>query len=129
MDLPIQATLRYFSKICDERNEFPGFDMERVEEFFYKIKKDYPKVFSSMTEETIERELSNFRITGTVQFVGPRYHPHFVSPGMSKAFDRLYNDEFRENQKELEEIAQRFYDEVGCNFKGELGKRTKIFDE
>ncbi len=129
MDFPVQTTLMYFAKICDEKKEFAGFDKNKVKGFFYKIEKDYPNIFDSMTERTLEDELSGFGITSIIQSINPRYHPHFISPGMSKVWFKRHEKEYKNHDKDFMEIAQKFYNEVGCNFRGELGKRTKIFDE
>lgn len=127
MRFPVQTTLMYFSKLCDKKKEFAGFDYKQIKSFFNKIEKDYPKIFDESTELSRESELDNFNISGIIKSIVPYYHPHFISPGMSKI--KLWVEKYKkykEHEKDLEEIAQKFYDELGCSITGKKGKHTGI---
>jgi len=123
----MKKTLMYFAKICDEKNELPAFDMQELKVFFYKVEKDYPRIFENLKEGAREEELDTFTMSGIIQSINPQYHPHFISPGMSRIWEK--KGIYKEIDKDIIEIAQRFYNEAGCNLEGIVGKRTKIFND
>lgn len=128
MNYPVQATLMHFAKICDEKSEIPFFSMGNMNSFFCEVEKDYPNIFENATEDSRENEIDSFRTSGIIKSIAPHYHPHFISPGMSKAWFIRHKDEYKVYEKEIKEIAKRFYDEAGCNLEGKLGKRTVILN-
>jgi hypothetical protein len=124
MDYPVQATLASFAKICADKSEIPFFDGREIKKFFYEAEKDYPKIFENTTENSMEDELFNFKVSRIIQSIAPDFHPHLISKAGIIVYERNKN----KYPRKIQEIAQKFYDKLGCNLEGKVGEHTRIMN-
>jgi hypothetical protein len=123
MDFPIQSTLVCFTKLCDDKNEIPCFNGREMNKFFYRIEKEYPKLFEDRLTSDIDEEVFTFKVSRILQSISPDFHPYLMSRGSGLIIYEKNKDKY---EKEIYEVAQKFYDELGCDLEGKLGAHTKL---
>ncbi|HPD81966.1 MAG TPA: hypothetical protein PK357_02600 [Candidatus Pacearchaeota archaeon] len=121
-----------FAKFCIDKNEVPSFNDDysaKMDGFFYRMKKKYPKEFEMVwfdtnggpqTSKTISEARSDMLKCGYLYSFSPRFNPNFISKDILKDFNRY---------KKVEaymDIAEKFYNEFGCDQSGNIGKHTKF---
>lgn len=128
MRFPVESILIYFTKFCIERREHTYFDRRKLQNFLYKTKKEFPKILGELHfdgynySDDAEQELSNLVGSRMMESIGLDFHPHELSKGLlslSGEIDPKY-------KTDLEKIAEKFYNEVGCNRRGEIEKHSRF---
>lgn len=117
MNFPVQKILAYFTKICIDKEEIPYFDRGRLVSFFHDNKRNYPLVLGNIrfnefyvTSEDIEEELFHLMCCRMLCSWGPDFHPHQTSKAMLIVYNKIPDEE----KKKLSELANKFYENVGC---------------
>ncbi len=127
IETPVTSILVYFAKLCIGKKEHPCI-INNLQYFFYKIKKDFPKVLGGLSydedrySEKVEWELSNLMGSGILGFWMRNpcpYEPRKIILSLDKDVKRKY-------KKDLKKISEKLYEELGCNKRGELGKHSKF---
>lgn len=120
-----------FAKFCIDKKEIPYFmwNSTEMDKFFYNIQKKYPKEFKMVWfntnghcpfSEIISEAKSDMLTCGLLYSLAPRFNPHFISKDILKSFNGY------ENEKAYLNVAEKFYNEFGCDEKGSIGKNTKF---
>jgi hypothetical protein len=100
-----------------------------VDKFFYNIKKEYPKEFKmvwfdtnggSPSSDIVSQANSDMLICGYLFSWAPRFNPHFISKNALERFEEI------KNKETYMKIAEKLYNEFGCDENGNIGKHTKF---
>jgi hypothetical protein len=121
-----------FTKFCIDKKEIPYFmyNWGKINPFFYNMKEKYPKEFEMVYfntnseipfSDSISQAENDMFICGLLYSLTPRFNPHFVSKGILKYFKKKIK-----NKKAYMDIAEKFYNEFGCNKHGDVGKHEKF---
>lgn len=127
--LPI---ISYFTEICLNKEEVQFFttNYDKIQHFFYDVKLKYPKKFNDITFNTngyipFSEDISDFifdlKVCGSLASLSPAEKVYIPSRELPNLYCKVENED-----NEIKEIAQRFYNKLGCDQDGNIGKHTKF---
>ena len=121
-----------FAKFCIDKKEIPYFKDNYsggIDKFFYDMKKEYPKEFKMVrfdtnggppSSATVDEAKLDMLTCGYLYSFAPRFNPHFISKDILKYFEQI------EDKKAYLDIAEKLYNEFGCDENGNIGKHTNF---
>jgi len=131
-DNPMCPIFTYFVENCLNKKEVQFFttNYEKIHRFFYDAKLKYPEIFKEMNFNTnghfpfskdIDEDLFILKSAGLLVSISPQERLYLLSKRFPEKFPGSEN-----NQSELKTLANNFYNELGCDEKGNIGKHTKF---
>lgn len=126
---PIINSFAAFAKLCIDQKEIPYFkyDLEKLNQFFYDIKKEQPEKFKMVgfdingpqpSSRIIDEAKIDMLTCGYLFSWG--FNPYFVSKNAIKEFDKI------EGREIYLDIAKKFYEKFACDERGNIGEHTKF---
>lgn len=120
-----------FAKFCIDKKEVPYFeyDSTKIDKFFYNMKEEYPKEFEMVSfnttghqpfSEVVSQAKMDMLTCGYLYSLGINFNPHFVSKAFLTDFEKI------KNKKIYLDIAEKLYNEFGCDVNRNLEKRTEF---
>ncbi len=128
-DRPVAFTIAAFTNLCLKKKRYPFFKGKEnyMHPFFRKMEKEYPKefehtFFNDGYSNKLEKEMFNLENSRLVYSWGIDHEPYEADKGMLLIYKKMNSDD----KNIFDKIGKKFYDELGCDRNGRLGRHTKI---
>jgi hypothetical protein len=118
-----------FAKFCINKNEIPYFeyDSAKIDKFFYAMKQKYPEEFEMVSfdingHQPFSKIVSEAKMDMLIcgYLFSWDENPHFISKNALKDFEEI------KDKKIYLDVAEKLYNEFGCDINRNFEKRTKF---
>jgi hypothetical protein len=129
MDNSVIKLMAVFADLCSEKREVAYFDRRGLISFLKKSKEEFPEILHNVdfhpvydSSEEVDNEMFNLIVSGLLCSWGTDFNPHQILRGISHYSKKIPKEE----KNCLRGLAEKMYDELGCDERGILGKHTQI---
>ncbi|MCK9568174.1 hypothetical protein M0R72_04445 [Candidatus Pacearchaeota archaeon] len=122
-DLPLDKLFASFTNLCvNIKGKSPCFDRRRLTNFLLNNKKEFPAILGyirfegspiSQFSEEVEQDLFNLQYSKLLSVQAPDLRYYEFDNKMISMYEKISNEE----RKSLDELAEKMYNEIGCNGK------------